>query len=206
MQNLRFVFVDTLLLLNGEMYRQDFTPDKMIYPLSTAQTTRMMQEYLPLFKDQTQYDGTKRRYIPSDAFSARLLPGDSLKEKTKNAKALVAIFKRIKGDLKALKCAYAEALVAVKGGFNVIELEETFNLSKPQVTRDLMAYRKAHPKQMKYSNSARQYVPLEGFDAPVLRQIYGSKDIAKSASKVIDDVSFLRMLDERVEDYIASGA
>ena len=62
MQNLRFVFVDTLLLLRGEMYRQDFTPDKMIYPLSTAQCTRMMKDYLSVFPDQTQYDSVDRRY------------------------------------------------------------------------------------------------------------------------------------------------
>ena len=205
MQNLRFVFVDTLLLLRGEMYRQDFTPDKMIYPLSTAQCTRMMKDYLSVFPDQTQYDSVDRRYRVGPDFKAVLLPGDTLEEKKENAQTLVDIFKKIGGDLKAMKAAYAEALIVLRQGFNVPELEETFALSKPQVTRDLMAYRKEYPNQMNYDHSVRHYIPLSGFNAPVLSKLYGKRGLKARAMEVIEDVSWLRMLDERAEELIANA-
>ncbi|MEG3764950.1 hypothetical protein [Alteromonas sp. 14N.309.X.WAT.G.H12] len=205
MRNLRFVFVDTLLLIKGELHRKDFTPDKMIYPLSTAQCTRMLKDYLSLFPNQTRYAGPELGYLPSSTFSAPLLPGDTRQEKTAAGEKLTHIFKKINGNLKVLKAAYLESLILVKGGFRPPELSETFNLSKPQLTRDLMVYRKEHPNQTVYDHSARQYIRLDGFTGPVLSQLYGEKNLADKAVDVIQDTSFLRMLDERTEEMIINA-
>ena len=111
-----------------------------------------------------------------------------------------------KGDFKMMQGAYLESLIISKGHFDITDLMETFGLSKPQITRDIAAYKKAHPKQVSHFGKTRGYEALIHFEAQTLSLLddrYGKRSTKdKKAKLCIEDISFLRQIDEGTADTI----
>lgn len=202
MKHIRFAFIDALLLIKGEFNHADFSENGEGYQLSKPHYTRVLNEYKSLFPGCIEYCFSARKFKPLKGFKGALLPGYDIEERKEAAKDLLDILKDFGGDLKKIKAAYMESLIVIEGHFNMMAIEETFSLSRPQLTRDLRAYKTQHPNQFEYSHAERQFVKKKGFNAPIVRSLkghYGKKSTIQQKSYIIwNNVYFLRQVEKGI--------